>query len=511
MDAPSSARAEAARLLAARVAVDPRLAAVRGLVDAFPGAEWFAVGGAVRDAFIQGMNGREGKRDYDLMVRNVPLEALADALRPSGEVNLVGRRFGVLKFRPVGAERDIDIAWPRTERAGMSGGYRDFDVQADPALPVARDLERRDFTMNAIAWNMRTGEFSDPFGGMADIAAGIVRAVGDATERFGEDYSRMLRAVRFACELGFAIEAETWQAIRRLAPRVEDVRDLGGAEERVVARETVAKEFLKALAADPARAVDLLEASGLLMLLIPELAPLAGCAQSPDHHAEGDVWTHTKLVLAALSGPEFSRLFPGVRASAETAVAALFHDIAKPLTAAKGPDGRITFHGHADEGAAMAERIAERLRLASHAESGLAAERLAWIVKMHLFPNLVSVDEVRRTTLVRHFLDDRVAGRELLHLACADAAGSRRADGAASDLSNLERLLAVLAELESRGASEHAGKAIISGEEVMSAVGIAPGPEVGRIIEALREAELTGKISTREDAMMFLKALHRDE
>ncbi|MEY4744215.1 MAG: hypothetical protein RL272_160 [Candidatus Parcubacteria bacterium] len=487
-----------ARTRLVSLASEPALAFLPEVAALFPEAEWFVVGGAVRDAVI-GRSG--GRKDVDLVVRGIGLEELSRALSARGDVNLVGRTFGVMKFRPAGSDSEIDIAWPRTERAGMSGGYRDFAVQADPELPIERDLARRDFTMNAVAYALGSGAVVDPYGGLADIAAKTVRAVGAPSVRFAEDHSRMLRAVRFACELGFAVEGGTWDALRSRMPHLDDVREIDGGVERVVPYETAAKEFVKAMAADPARAVDLFSRAGALARLIPELSPLRSCAQPPDHHSEGDAWTHTTLALSKLAGPEFAGLFPGEAVSAETAIAVLLHDVAKPHTS-EVRDGRITFYGHAERGAAIAEAVASRLRLSS---AGIDVARLGWLVRNHLFPNLVDLDGVRMTTLRKYFLDDPVAGRSLLHLACADAAASLRPDGSA-DLTTLARLLDVLRGMAARAPEER--KPLLSGDEVMSLAGIGPGPEIGRLLEALGEAQLRGEISSAEEAALLIRAMN---
>lgn len=476
---------------------DASLAFVARARAEFPDGEWFLVGGAVRDALI----GREGRKDIDLVVRGIALDELSAHLATQGEVNLVGRSFGVLKFRPTGSADDIDIAWPRTERAGMSGGYRDFSVQADADLPIEVDLARRDFTVNAMAYDLANGALVDPHGGLADLASRSVRAVGDAPLRFSEDHSRMLRAVRFACQLGFDVEPKTWDALCRRMPHIDDLRDDG---ERVVPYETVAKELVKAFAADPARAAELLLKSGALLRAIPELVPLSSCAQDAEHHAEGDVWTHTALALAKLRGPEFAELFPGETADAETAIAVLLHDVAKPETAAVR-DGKRTFYGHLERGAEIARAIASRLRLSS---AGVDGDRLAWLVKHHLFPNLVDLDGVRRVTLEKYFLEDRLSGRRLLHLSCADAAASLRPDGSA-DLGTLRRLLAALAEMEARMGEDRAP--LMSGDDVMAETGIGPGPEVGELLSSLKEAQLRGEVSDVEHARMLIRALHAPE
>lgn len=497
-DAPRIAEQVRARLEA--IAQDARFAAVLRIVGQMQGAEAYLVGGAVRDAVI----GRGDGKDLDVVVRGVSLGDLSDALSEHGSVNMVGKSFGVLKFRLEGDFGDVDIAWPRTERAGMSGGYRDFAVQSDPELPIERDLERRDFTVNAIAWRPADGMLIDPFGGLADIEAKKLRAVGDAHARFTEDHSRMLRGMRFACQLGFDIEADTWQSIRDRMPHIDDMRDTENGKERVVPYETVAKELVKAVDADPARAVCLFYDSGALLRLIPELSQLASCEQSADHHSEENVWVHTLLALSKLDGPEFSRMFPGERATAETAIAVLLHDVAKPETAARKGD-KITFYGHAERGAEVARAIALRLRLPS---AGIDADRLAWLVKMHLFPNLVDLASVRRTTLEKHFLQDVIAGRSLLHLACADALAAVRPDGS-TDLDTLRNLLAELQDIGAKRQPD--GRPILGGSEVMSALHLAPGPQIGSILDALKEAQLRGEVANEEEARAFILAQHQEK
>ncbi len=483
------------------IANDPQLAFLPRMFDRFPGAEWYVVGGAVRDALL----GRAGRKDYDLVARGVSLEALSEALEKEGAVSFVGKSFGVLKFIPRGfeAEEAVDIAWPRTERAGGSGGYRDFEVSADPSLTIERDLERRDFTVNAIAWNVRERRLVDPTGGVPDLERRVIRAVGKPAERFAEDYSRMLRALRFACQLGFEIEKKTWSALAERMPHLDDAR---GENERVVPYETASREFVKALAADRVKAIDLFEKSGALFLLLPELAALSGCAQSPGQHSEGDVWTHTKLAITKLGGPEFAALFPDETPTVETTIAVLLHDVAKPLTAAQGPD-HITFYGHAEQGSLLAKRAAEQLRLSSVEGANIDADRLGALIKNHLFPNVVNLAEVRRVTLEKYFLADPLVGRELLHLACADAAASLRPNGT-TDLSHLRALLGELRRLETKPGAG-APKPLLTGEEVMAALQLAPGKEVGEMLDLVREAQLRGEISTADDAKKFLRAIKK--
>jgi len=499
--------------IAQRIDHGPRLSFLPELYDRLPQSEWYLVGGAVRDLIMD----RGGIKDFDLVVRRGRLEDVTGALERRGRVDMVGRNFWVLKFSPedpaggdASAEEPIDIAWPRTEKAGGSGGYRGFQVQADPELPIESDLARRDFTINAMAWDMKLHKVIDPYNGRGDIERKMIRAVGEPAERFQEDYSRVLRAIRLACQLGFEIEPRTWESVKRFVPRLDDLQTVGepGREktERVVPYETIAKELAKAFAADPRRALELLESSGALFRFIPELAALPACAQSPDQHSEGDVWTHTKLAIDQLTGQDFAEWFPGEKPGPETVMALLLHDAAKPETAAQDGES-ITFYGHEEKGSHVARSVSERLKLPSAAGAGIDTDRLAWLVKNHLFPNLVRVDEVKRTTLARYFLADRAAGRALLHIAFADASASIP-QGGRPDLSNLRRLMEVLAELEKQTSPE-TGKPprLLSGRDVMAITGLEPGPEIGRLLDYLDESQLRGEITTVEEAKVLLRSI----
>lgn len=482
MPVPNQIPPDVERLLRAAVSALPAAAA------ALPGAEWHVVGGTVRDALM----GRPLSGDLDLLVRGVSLETVAETLAAHGAVSFVGKRFGVLKFRPAGSGEEIDVAWPRTERAGMSGAYRDFEVSHEPDLPVEDDLARRDFTVNAMSWRISDGALIDPFGGREDLAAGRLRAVGEAGLRFREDLSRVLRGLRFACQLGFEIEPETWVAMRRAAPRLGETL-LDGT--RLVAAEVAAKEMVKALVADPPRAARLWDESGACSALLPELHRLHGVPQPPQWHSEGDVWTHTVLALAAFSRPEFRELFPGAVPSPLALVSVLFHDVGKATTA-KVRDGRLTFWGHAEAGSEIVSASAERLRLGN---AGIDAERLRRLVAEHMFPHLVDLAEVRKTTLARYFLDDPIHGTDLLHVYYADVAASLR-PGGEPDFGHLRELLPAVRSL----AAERVKAPLASGEDVMAWSGIAPGPEVGRLLAALREEQLAGRLVTPEEAREWL-------
>ncbi len=479
---------------------------VQELLAAFPKSEIYLVGGAVRDA-AQG----EGKqKDFDFVVRNVLPETLEKFLAERGEVVLVGRNFGVYKFIPTGIklEEAIDVALPRTEHSlGAGGGYRDFEVQSDPNMAVEDDLARRDFTVNAMALDLRNGKIVDPFHGLEDLDAKVLRAVGEPEARFKEDYSRMLRALRFAAQFGFTIEGKTFLAIQDMIRHINDERQRGGKKERVVPYETVAKELLKAFWRNPVRALDLYESSGALYELMPEIFSLRGCPQPLNFHSEGDVWTHTKMALANFESEKFKKQFGEERPRAEVVMGVLFHDLGKPLTM-KTPerDGtdRIRFDGHDVAGALAAEEICRRLKLDSLPEdSALRVEpkRVKQMIEKHMLLVQGNIDEMRPSTIEKYFFNPNFPGESLLQLTFADALATIPEVGE-PDLTNFyamkKRIEGLRVLVKER---DRLPKPILDGDEIMKRFKIKPGKKVGELIMVLREAQLSGQVGAEDAAI----------
>ncbi|MCX6743011.1 MAG: CCA tRNA nucleotidyltransferase, partial [Candidatus Parcubacteria bacterium] len=249
---------------------DPNFSFVNKLLKKFPNSEIFLVGGKVRDILLQ-----RTSYDYDFVVRNVNAKDLEKFLAKEGTVNLVGKSFGVFKFAPkkyTGFD-PIDIALPRTEHSFNTGGYRDFDIQSDPKLPIAKDLARRDFTINALALNLKTNELVDQFKGQEDILSKTIKTVGKSDERFQEDYTRMLRAIRFSIQLYFKIEQSTYITIQKMAPKIKDIP-----------AERITEEFNKIIISPNAEfGLQLLQKSNLLKYIIPELESGVGVSQNKSH------------------------------------------------------------------------------------------------------------------------------------------------------------------------------------------------------------------------------------
>jgi tRNA nucleotidyltransferase/poly(A) polymerase len=250
------------------------LSFVESFLNDNPDAELYLVGGAVRDILLKR---HTKKMDFDFVIRLLEKEKIEKWFGLRGKLDFVGKTFGVYKFMPAGLNHIdnpfVDIALPRTETSSLKskGGYKEFDVQSDAKLPIKKDLSRRDFTINAMAVDLRTGELIDPFKGMKDLEQRRIRAVGKATDRFKEDLSRMLRGVRFASELHFVIEEKTTRAIQKQIKHINDAKEKlspepveGSKFEYIVPRETIGSELAKTLTKNPSNALKHLKSTGVL-------------------------------------------------------------------------------------------------------------------------------------------------------------------------------------------------------------------------------------------------------
>jgi poly(A) polymerase len=435
------------------VDMDARHAAttiVRRLRDA--GFEALFAGGCVRDQLL----GREPK-DYDVAT-SAPAARVLELFQGSLPV---GVQFGVVLV-PVQSHR-IEVAT-----------FRRDGVYLDARHPVTvhfgsaeEDARRRDFTINGMFFDPIAAAVIDYVGGQADLARGLVRAIGNASARLSEDKLRMLRAVRLAARLAFTIDPATWTAIRADAPTIDRIAyERIGEEIRMVLCEGAAR-----------RGFELLHQTGLLAAVLPEVAAMEGIAQTPTHHPEGDVWRHTLLVIDQLQAPTETLAF-----------GALLHDVAKPVCAGirAAPEGeRITFYGHPERGAEMAVAICQRLK-----RSRAVWERVAYLVRNHL--RLVNAPHMRAATMKRFLREDGID--ELLELARMDALA------ASGDLQYYEFCRARLAEMS---AVDMRPPPLLNGTDLL-ALGHRAGPRIGEILHALEEAQLEGRLATREDALAWV-------
>ena len=304
----------------------------------------------------------------------------------------------------------------------------------------------------------------DLVNGREDLGRRLIRAIGNPHERFAEDRLRMVRAVRLACGLDFAIDGPTLQAIRSHAGAVTQV-----------AWERIGAEVTRTLMEGGARrGVELLDETGLLEVILPEIAAMKGCDQTPDYHPEGDVFVHTLTLLQHLDGP-----------TETLAYGCLLHDVAKPLC--RQPAGeRVTFYGHPELGADMATEILRRLK-----RSRAVAERVAWLVRCHL--HYTQAPKMKLSTLKRFLGQDGI--HELLELCRIDALSSN------GDLGYYEFCQQKLAEL---GEKEVSPEPLLRGRDLIQ-LGYAPGPSFSAILGAVEEAQLEGVLRTREQAVAWVR------
>ncbi len=368
----------------------------------------------------------------------------------------VGAAFGVVLVAT--QQGPVEVATFRREGPYLDGRRPAFVEFAS----LEEDVRRRDFTINALLYDPFEDRVLDLVGGQTDLSARLIRTVGDPDARFAEDRLRMLRAMRLAAELDFAIEAETAAAIARHA---ESINEVSG--------ERIRDELLRLLAAaGRAAGLQTLQRSGLLAEILPEVAAMDGVAQPPEFHPEGDVLTHTRLALSHLRDP-----------SPILALAVLLHDVGKPPTFERAD--RIRFNRHAEVGAEMAEAICRRLRLSAE-----ESERVVELVRNHL--RFMDLRQMRPARLKRFLAQPDFPDHLELH----------RVDCLAShgDLSTWAWAREQAARLTD---GERRPPRLVTGEDLI-ALGYPPGPRFREMLEALEDAHLEGTIRTREEALALL-------
>jgi len=431
----------------------PLAESARGIVQRLQDAGFIAyyAGGCVRDKLM----GVE-PHDYDV----------ATGAHPDQVQNLfrrtvaVGAHFGVIVVLEGGHE--FQVATFRNDGQYLDGRHPQSVSFATPE----EDATRRDFTMNGLFFDPITDKLIDYVGGQEDLAKKLLRAIGNPYDRFREDRLRLLRAVRFATTLGFDLDGATWRAVCENARHIEEV-----SAERI--REELVKIFTSRRRL---RGFDLLDESGLLAAILPEIDALKGCEQPPQFHPEGDVFVHTRIMLGLLPA----------RVSVPLVFSVLLHDIGKPKTFAVDEDGRIRFSGHDKLGAEMTEAIMSRLRF-SRAEIDATVE----MVGNHMVFKDVQQMRVARLKrfLARPHIDDEL---ELHRVDCQSSHGM---------LDNYEYLNAKRAEFASEPLIP---PPLVTGRDLI-ALGIAPGPRFGEILEAVQSRQLEGTLTTPAEALAWIQ------
>ncbi|HVB29347.1 MAG TPA: CCA tRNA nucleotidyltransferase [Terriglobia bacterium] len=409
----------------------------------------YLVGGGVRDIVM----GRQ-PHDYDVSTDAPPAEVVK--LFPASLT--VGAQFGVVIVPR--EEGNVEVATFRSDGL-YADGRHPADVQY--AKSAEEDVRRRDFTINGLLYDPLKDQVLDYVGGQADIHGRKIRTIGDPFKRFGEDRLRMLRAVRFAARFDFALDPAAAEAIRMLTGEIH-----------LVSAERIRDEILKILTEGRARqGFELLDTTGLLREVLPEVKAMQGVEQPPEFHPEGDVWTHTLMMLEGLHAPPPS-----------LALGVLLHDVGKPRTFSVRE--RIRFDGHVEVGAKMAEEICSRLRLPSR-----DTERVAELVRHHL--RFKDFPQMRRSTQIRFLrMEGFEEHLELHRLDCLASHGM---------LDNYDLARKMLEEIPPE---EIKPPRLLSGHDLIRE-GYPPGPEFKKILQAVEDAQLEGQIHTKEDALRLIR------
>jgi tRNA nucleotidyltransferase (CCA-adding enzyme) len=437
------------------------------------GGRALLVGGWVRDRLL----GRPSK-DIDLEVFGLTVERLLPVLERFGRVEPVGQSFPVYKVVPPGGG-DVDVALPRRE-SKKGRGHKGFEVQGDPTMTFEEAARRRDFTINAIGWDPLEDRLEDPFGGRQDLDRRVLRVVDPAT--FGDDSLRVLRAVQFAARFELALD-NTTSALCRTIP-LDDL-----PPERVWGE--VEKLLLQA--ARPSVGFRLALDLGIVDALLPEMRALVGCPQEPEWHPEGDVWVHTLLVIdkarelnGDLDRPRLLTVMLG----------AICHDLGKPATTAV-IDGRIRSMDHEQAGVEPALRLLDRLNVHT-IDRFPVRDQVVGLVAQHLKPGAFhKADNVGDGAFRR--LAQKVDMELLARLARADCLGR----AGTFDCSAMDWFIARARAL---GVEHRPPAPLLMGRHVL-ALGVEPGPRVGRILKQVYEQQLDGDVRTIEEAIEAARGL----
>jgi tRNA nucleotidyltransferase/poly(A) polymerase len=412
-------------------------------------------GGCVRDLLL----GRE-PADYDVTTDATPEQVTA--LFP--ESVAVGAQFGVVLIPRDGLK--VEVATFRSDVGYSDGRHPDSVVYA---RTPEEDVQRRDFTINGLLMRPETGDVLDFVGGQADLKAGVIRAIGEPDRRFREDKLRLMRAVRFAARFGFAVAPETLDAVRRHAREVTSVSG-----------ERLRDELTKLLTEGAGRSgFELLEETGLLAEVLPEVVAMKGIEQPPQYHPEGDVWTHTLLMIEGLPAGGSATLAWGV----------LLHDVGKPPTfrSVAETGDRIRFDGHVDVGVRMAEEICRRFRFSNE-----DTEQILALIANHM--RFKDVEQMRAATLKRFV---RLPGfEEHMQLHRLDCLSSHR---------RLDAYEFVRRVLQETPPERIHPPRLLTGDD-LSAMGYRPGPVFSEILRSLEDAQLEGEIETREEARDYVRS-----
>lgn len=478
---------------------------LNSLKEKLPQIKIYLVGGSVRNYLLD-----RPIKDYDLVISQIPIDELKNALEEYGKVKTIENHFPVLKFIPnfrkefalSKVERAkytkicLDIALPRKETSLTSGSRKSFEVISDPYLPIEEDLSRRDFTINAIAYDIFDNKIIDPFDGQTDLKSRTIKTVGNPDERLNEDYSRILRAVRFSTELStenneFEIEPETQAAIKKIAPKLHDLIEKG---RRALPYETISEEFFKSIMANPAQTLLLYKDLDILKNLFPEIAQLENIEQKGGFHEEGNVLNHILLGLKEMN-PEDDLIIR---------LAVIFHDLGKFNTHQIDENQRSHFPDHHKIGVIEFEKISHKFHMAKKIR-----ENVSFLIKNHMLL-LSAKGQMKATKIYHYFCENNILGNQLLRLSEVDiksSLGPQQKEAFENFSNDKENIFNTCQFFRHQKIDE---KLPIDGQEIMTLFNLEPSKKVGELL-ALEKDFIINQTSenkikpSKEEIISFLK------
>lgn len=453
---------------------EPRLTWTSLFFNSFPQAKIYLVGGTVRDVLLGGL-----PNDLDLVIQGIPADQIERWLTTQGAVRFVGERFGTFKFTPHGCrnKEPIDIALPRTESVGPKhgSGRKDLMIQSDHRISILEDLSRRDFTINAIAYDLGSQELHDPFNGLSDLEEQIIRAVGSSEERFYEDATRILRALRFACQLRFGIEGETWEAIKTNLDLLNNKTiSEDGTYSYVIPRDAIGKEFLLGFVAHPVHTLTLWDSCGALKQFIPWLF----AQKSIVLENQVSAFDQTKQLLHTLERPSF-----------------LAHHKLEKIHPNVLIAGLSAFADDSDHALHLCRQLYLHQFPQNH-PARVDCAIVAWLLDNVHALEIYDPASMRPSAFEKLFCSQK--GKQLLCLIHAIELVSSK------HIASTQRLHSAL-QLYSHYC-ENSYPKLISGGDIIN-MGVMPGVHFRDILDKIRDAQLVHKIETKEDAYDYLKNL----
>ncbi len=422
----------------------------------------YLVGGAVRDFLLS-----RDYKDYDLVIEKADKKEVYDYISslPGKLVDIQSRNFGVFKYRPPNSKMIIDIALPRVDVYQQYFlGHANVTTVTHKDLSIIDDLSRRDFTINSLAIDLSSEKLIDPFGGQKDLKNKIIRAVGDPYERLvKEDPTRMLRALRFACQLNFDIDLDTYKTIKKHQDQIArkfTIKDQAGKSQTQtrVAVEMLAAEFLKGFDAYPEKMIELLDDTKIYRsILTPELISawegLKTTEQPPDFHAEGNVWNHTILGLQNLKKLTNNSIGLPKTTSINLKLAVLLHDFGKVSTFVL-QDNNYTYYNHPEVSSELSRKFISHLKLTSpfakQDKLYIDRKKVAFLVARHMLPFNVKATEIKERKIIKYFLEDENLGLELLQLAYIDANSALKAGNKPPNFHSIIQFLHRIQEVKNK-------------------------------------------------------------